>query len=121
MTSIQDKQAKLVNSLIIANKQRRLTWEQLENGNGAVYAEVNGKVIVVSDYSSNGTDSIKLEIYTDNKLAESFLDDDLSTADVVPVGDGGWYTNMTALLEQSRRLASSADEVLDSLLKDLEA
>lgn len=120
MIMAHDKQAMLVNALIKANQDGKLKWEVHEEGAGTVYTEVNEKIIYLSDYHNEGLDSIKVEIYTEGKLADSFLDDDLSTSAVESIFSDSWYMTMTYLLEQSQRMASSADQVLDSLLKDLE-
>lgn len=52
-------------------------------------------------------------------MADSFVDDDLSSSDVTSVTNETWFMALTGLLESARRKSSGADEILDSLLKDL--
>lgn len=119
MSSVEEKQAKIVNALIKANQRGDITWKPLENNPGCVFTQINDKFVYLDNYHSNGTDSIKVEIYANGDMADSFVDDDLSSSDVTSVTNETWFMTLTGLLESARRKSSGADEILDSLLKDL--
>lgn len=120
MSLVHDKQARLVNALIKANQQRKLKWLAWEQDQSCVYTEIGDKVINLSKQYLNGTESVKVEIYQNGNLADTFIDDDLSSADVEVVHKDNWYVAMVALMEDALRQSTGADEVLDSLLRDLE-
>ncbi len=124
MSSIQEKQAKIVNALLRSNRTGKLKWLPYEGENDegeseTVYTSINGKLIYVSKYHHQGTDSIRIQIYAGGNLVDTFLDDDLSSSEETSVMSENWYQTMTALLEQASRMATGADEILDDLLKDL--
>jgi hypothetical protein len=119
MTSKEEKQAMIVNALVKSNQQGKLTWKPFEADPKIVYTQVGDKTIYLENYHSNGTDSIKVEIYANGGLADKFIDDDLIDAQVASVTNETWFQTLTALIESGRRKATGADEVLDSLLKDL--
>jgi hypothetical protein len=120
MSPVGEKQAKLANALIKSDQRGKLIWKPYSEDEGCVYTEVGGKMIYLDEYHNNGTDSVKVEIYFNGVLADSFIDDDLPSSGVRPLTNDNWYTALTWLLESARRKSSGADEVLDSLLKDLD-
>lgn len=119
MSLIQDKQAKIVNGLYKSTQRGKIKWLPFEDEPGCVTAEISDKQVYINEYHSNDTDSVKLEIYANGVLADSFIDDELSSSEVESVTNEGWFLTMTSLLENARRKSTGADEVLDSLLKDL--
>ncbi|TCP98163.1 hypothetical protein C8J46_105316 [Sphingomonas sp. PP-F2F-A104-K0414] len=116
----EEKQAMIVNALVKSNLQGKLTWKPFEPVPGTVYTEVGGKMVYLSNVRNNELDSIQVEIYADGGLADKFVDDDLVDAQVASVSNDTWFLTLTGLLVSARRKSTGADEVLDSLLKDLE-
>lgn len=119
MSSVEEKQAKIVNALIKSNQNGKLTWKVYDEEPGCVYTEVSDKMIYLNNHHNQGTDSVKVEIFANGMLADSFLDDDLYSSEIQPVTNDTWFMTLTGLLESARRKSTGADEVLDSLLKDL--
>ena len=119
MSTVQEKQARIINALVKSNQRGKIQWKIFDGEPGCVFTEIAEKYIYLNNFHSDGTDSIKVEIYYNDTLADDFLDDDLSSSEVQPVTGESWFVTLKRLLEDARRKATGADEVLDSLLKDL--
>lgn len=120
MSSLVEKQARLVNAIHKANNLGNLKWHASEAVSDIFYTSVKDNLIYLSMIDENGTESVKVEIFVNGEFVESFIDDDLAASEIKPIGFDYWFQALTSLLDYAKRSASGVDKILDELIKYLD-
>jgi hypothetical protein len=119
MTPHQQKLKALVDSLTKATLEGRVAWEA--SATKAVKAEMkSGLVEVRSDKDNTGQDAVRISLY--NNLGDLRLTfDDTVIEYTDPYGEQVFYFNeMNELLNSALRSARGEDEILNSILNELD-
>jgi hypothetical protein len=97
-----------------------LSWEQ--NSAGQLYVSIASGTLFLEKTNNNvGEDLIVFKLFgRDDKLAEKFSDDEIAYDPLTPEGFNSWFDICNALCELAKRRASGADDVLDSMIDELE-
>lgn len=114
------KHRKFVNLLYRRTVDRNLKWNI--NDVGQLYVNVgSGTLFIVEGVNNQGEDSVVFKLFGSNgNMSESFSDDNLVYNSEVPEGFGNWYLLCSALFEMAKRQATGADDVLDSMIAELD-
>lgn len=116
METVDNKRAKLVNSLSELVRSGKIKWDM---NNGIVFAKIGNKLVGMGVRADdfNPVEFVQIYAADGSGRLDYFTDEDIS--DEIMASDEPPYTVMKNSRELAVRSASKIDDTLDSLLIDL--
>lgn len=122
MAAIRDKLRSLVEGLYLGSNNGSIKWSRFENSD-SFYTEVDGGNIEIGKgQNARGEPVVLVTIYNgEGQKVDSFDDDYFKDLAPIYFHRGGYFEMMNDIIETARRSATGADQIIDSILRNIGA
>ena len=117
-----EKQQNLVIKLAKLTQTGSVDWQQtLDDTVFRLSFKNNSILISLADSKDDTADVIISLLNESGQIVERFSDNDLRGEGISQPVEGGWFKFMLNMYEKARRSALGSDQVLDSIIKEIDS